>query len=510
MMKPAIARSIKWSILATAVLSLVAKLLLFFRNILIVNEVGVGLKTDAFFAALTLIDAVIILSGIQALYSVVTSTLSKQASDAQFKREYFTSLLLLLLGYAGLYCLVAAFFPQALVDAVLRGMSPDAKLFTNAVLRLLAVNIFLIATFKTCNSIFGVHRQFFMQNALLVAINLVVVGVILLSHGGNAVLNVVVALPLCYLAALIVQLWLLAPHGYRIVKVSRNTILRHWKSIVTLALPLTLVTGLESLSNIVDKAIASYFGEGVITYLTLAQSLTFFSVTAIILPIAQVVFPEFARLHHANEHTRLKALFLKTIEAVSLIFIPIALYMIIFNIDLVRGVYYGKNFSNESVAVVARIIFVYGFALLFNPFFLIATFLLQGAQKNITVGWCGFFAFICNIICSITFSRIWGYIGIPLGSIVANMLLCATLMIAIRRELAISLPGRIIRPLLFAGAASLLGIAGVAGIRLFEGVLPDGRFIQLGVSLCFFPLCWGAIWFVYAKILHEDVLRFKE
>jgi|GEM_PF-4046247 len=496
-------RGLTRSFITIAILSASATFCGFVRNVMLLRKVGVGVTSDSFFAATTLIDFIIMVTGLLSLLSVATSTFSMPGID---KPKYYTSFMSLLVCYALCFALIGIAFPGLFVSLAFHGMAAEGRAATQLLVRILAVNVVFVAGFKVLNSILGVEKMFVRQNIPLVIINLLGCAVVSLASLDRLVTALSISLPCSYGAAFICQIVMLMRRGYTFAVPGWRRMLAEWKKIILLSLPLMLSNGAESLSYIVDKSIASYFSAGVITALTTAQSLTFFAVRIILFPLMRVIFPEFSRLYHCGQRHELKKVYYHAMEYIAVVFIPISIFIFMHNEALVRGIFAGSKCTAEDAATVAHLQYYYSVALVFNVFSMVPNFLLQGAQRNKAAGLTGLVGFLANIIFSILFSFLFGYIGIPLGTTASFLISGILMVVMVKKTIGFLISPQVLFTSLIILALGLFSawistMINIGAVPLFAAERFE-YMPALAGKMTFFPLCW-ALCFIIFKVFYK-------
>jgi putative peptidoglycan lipid II flippase len=451
-------------------LSLIAKALGFSRDIFLVNRMGVGAGTDAFYVAFNIVDFFILFSGLNALRSVATTTFTQERAASHDTSRYVSSLIYCVGGYGLLLALPLLLVPELLVRIFLPGFSPADVAMTATCLRILALAILLRGSSQIFGSLLGVKRKFGVYNMLMVVVNGAAVGAILLSPSQRVIVNLCWAITLAYGLAALVAYLILAEPGSRLVRVAPPTVREHGVRFVRLAFPLLFITTAFSLAGIVDKAVASFFPKGVITTLSLAYTVSIFPLTLLLVPISDVFFPHFSKQYQQGDLRGLERDYNRAQLLVIVLIIPTVLFMMFFSHEITAAAFYRRNFSLENVTATAQYLFVYSFALLFNGLYWLTAFLFQGAQKNGVLGRIGVAGYAVNIAGSVGFSLLWGPIGIPIGSVCAFAFFLLAGHVAIRKHLSIAMSRE-----LYVLAAVLLAVAVMAGLsaRGALAVLPQ-------------------------------------
>lgn len=402
------------------IISLISKVLGLLRDILLVGELGAGASTDVFYGAMNVIEFFILFSGLNAMKSVGTSTYTMIKQENRGRSAYLTSLIVILISYGIVLSFLLFMFSKFVTIIFLPGFSIDNRILASRLVRILSFMIVAKGLSLILGNLMAVEKRFVVQNIFMPITNLVVIVTLFLSPSHLIIRNMAFAIMISWMFSAMVQLIILSNFGKEIIRISLTDLKNYGKLFFNTGYPLLFVTTTFALASSTDKIIASFFKEGTITSINLASMICFMPLQLILTPISNVFFPHFSKLYHAGKINELERDFNKGQLLVSLIFVPIVIIFLFFGKDIVEIAFLRKNFSQSNLHVVSQYLFVYCFALIFNAYYSLTTFIYQGARKNKTIGLIGIIGYAVNIICSISISFILNNpIGIPLGTVCA-------------------------------------------------------------------------------------------
>ncbi|MBD3392388.1 MAG: oligosaccharide flippase family protein [Chitinivibrionales bacterium] len=466
------------------VLMLLARGSGFIRNLLLVNRLSVGAHSDAFFISIAAIDFFILVSGLNAMKSVATTTFTQARRAPGEANRYLSSLLYGLVGYGLVLGLPLFAFPDLFARIFAPGFDPAAARITALCLRILAILVLGKGLLPILASLLGVQGRFAMQNMFMPLINCAAIGVILLSPLEGMLVRFSGVFAACFMLSCAGSYFALSGPKLHLVAVPISTLKSYVSRFARLAYPLLFATAAYSVAGIADKMIASFFQRGVVTSLGIAYSLCFMTVGVLLEPVSRVLFPHFSRLYFENAHERLARDFENGQFIVTVLFVPVSLFLVFFSSDIIAAVLLARKIEPDHIEAAARMLSIYGIALVFNASLFLPSYLLQSAQKNSYVGKAALAAFGGNIICSIVFSLVWGYVGIPLGTVVGFGAYFLLLGAGLRRHLGIGLGAPFCIAAAVSGAASCAAVLIARAVTVPPAWLPGPAGHALPLATC--------------------------
>src|SRR3989339_1056667 len=399
-------------------LSLFGKGIGFLRDMVLVARMGVGAQTDLYYSIINLIEALVVFSGLSTLHSLSNVITAKHLHDKPaIRNRFYTSFLLFALTAGIMFMMLPLVFPKRCLLFVLPGYQPEWIERAASWLFWAAPSVVFLALFRIFHAQFGVHGKFFYQNIFLVIVNAVLLMVTLTASPNSLVPSLCLFFSLAYGAAVVGQYLMLRSMDVRLTGIPISIYKEDSVMYIKLVLPLLMVTAAQSIAGIVDRMIASYYPEGMITALSLASGLFGFVVNLLLISITSVLFPDFSKAHFSGGSIQLIEKYLSGLKAALIVLLPIVIFILFFHDEIIRGLYFRRKFSLGSAEQVSGFLKLYALAIIPCAFYMIPSYVLQSMQCNTRVGFYGAISFIFNIVASIILSRLWGPAGIVWGTI---------------------------------------------------------------------------------------------
>lgn len=414
------------------IVSLVSKLLGFVRDMLIANNFGAGMYTDAYNIAVTIPETIFTLVGL-AISTAFLPMLSKiQAKKGKKEMYDFANNVINILFIVSLiFFVVTSIFSKEIVSILAKGFSEEALNLAVRLTKITLLNLLFLSINACFTSMLQVNEDFVIPSILGLFFNLPMIIYLLLFRNYDIV-GLTVANVVGNLFRVIVQIPSLLTHGYKYKSIIRIKDER-LKEIGILIVPVIIGAGANSLNMIVDKNIASSLSPGTISALDYGQKLIIFINTIITTSIANVAYPVMANLRNNGDIEGFINTLKKSIVYLALLLIPITVGAMIFGKDIVKIVY-GRGQFNENAVMMTTLAFMgYGLGIFFTGIrdILNSTLFSMGKTKITTVN--GVIGVIINIILSVTLSRYYGIMGIALASSIAMLVTSLLLLLSIRK-----------------------------------------------------------------------------
>jgi len=208
----------------------------------------------------------------------------------------------------------------------------------------------------------GFHR--FALAAFSPALSSVVVIVaITLARGNEAIYVVAMATLIGCVIQSLVLIPATKPLGIRYRPVLN---LRHHsiRKLLQLGIPLFLYLAIGNASLLVERTLASHVSTGAIAVLSYALRLFMVPVSFIAVPLATVVYPQFAREAASQDYGSLRSHLLKIFRITVFIFSPITVLMVLNALPITRLLYEHGKFRPEDSLATSHVLAVFGTAII--------------------------------------------------------------------------------------------------------------------------------------------------
>ncbi len=490
------------------ILSLVSKVFGLIRDILLVNKLGIAGSTDGYYAALNIIDFMITFFGLLTLRSISTTFFTEAREKKQNPPQVFSIIIITVLLLGGIISLIPGLWPAAVLKMIMPGFSGEFVSESVPYVRILAALIVFRSLFQVQNSILGVKQKFFYQNVLLPLINVALVTVILFSSQENLVVNLCIATSIAYALACLFQFILVWEPESKLVSVPLNILAGSLGRIVKTAVPLLMVTAVFSLAAIIDKTIASFFQKGVITSLVFSQTICTTIINVLLVPISNVLFPRFSSLFEGNKKEELNKLFRNGQIVTLLIFIPFSGFFVLYSKEVLEVLFFTREVSGQSLEMTAGILRIYGISLVFHSAYYLPSFFFQAARMNKKLSIYAVISAGVNIAASYSLSRLIGYVGIPIGTVISLCCYSVLLTAEMKKKFEVGLTQ------MMAKTAVAIAVSAGGGLTTYlikeqagDLLLGANPYIRLGFVVSVYFSFVSILYFFCFRSLFQRVLK---
>lgn len=464
------------------VLTFIAKVIAFLREMLIAYFYGAAASTDAYFLSEGLMSN--ILYALNTAISVAFLPLYIKRKKKQGSERFLAETLGMAILFAGLVFLIinvcskpiaAILAPQELMKQ--QGeISLYLKILSTGMFFSLMTNIFL--NLLNAERVYG-YAAF---TGIIYSITIILFSLFFRNRLG--ILALVGAIPVAYLLQSIF-LYL------RSLKVLKVKVLFHLRSpdiknLIKNSMPILFSNTVVELNQIIDRFLAGQFGDGAISALSYSKTLCSFVNSLFFTTIITVLFTEITYI--VNDKLKFQKEIQKGIACLFMITVPIVCSVIFLNFDIVKIVYGRGAFKYESIKTTSQALLYYNISFSFtiiHAFLVKAFYALEDTMipmKN------GIICMSINIVLSILLSRVIGFNGIAIGTSISTVLAVFLLY----RKLKIKLEIKPDKSFIKIYAKCLLG--GVVSSMFFIFI---NQFLSFNNSLWKFLFCSLIIFVTY-------------
>jgi putative peptidoglycan lipid II flippase len=449
------------------ILSLLSRLLGFYRQYLFASSFGLSDTLDIYIAAFRIPDTIfnlLILGTLSAAFIPVFSQYylknKQQAFEIANSILNFSFLVMLVI------CGVAFIFASPLTHLLVPGFDPDKLQQTVFLTRILLVSPIIFTISNIFSSILLSFKRFIAVNIAALFYNAgIIFGLIFLyPNWGMAGLGIGVIIG-ALLHALI-QLPELIHQGWRfsfILKLKSDGV----KKILTLFIPRIFGLDISFVSLLIASFIGSYLAEGSIAAYTLANDLQALPIGIFAISTATALFPLLSENFAKNDHES----FIKNLERgmlqVLIFIIPISIWMLLFRAQIVRIIYgHGKIDWNQTILLFNTfgVFTIALFSQALAPLLARAFYARQNTKIPLIIGLC---SFVINAVSSYIFSLYFGVVGMVIGFCLASFCNTVLLFIFLRLDLSKQVPQNLIHDFdsnILKQSLKIIFAAGIAGL----------------------------------------------
>ncbi|MFB4167175.1 murein biosynthesis integral membrane protein MurJ [Virgibacillus sp. JSM 102003] len=212
----------------------------------------------------------------------------------------------------------------------------------------------------------------------------------------------------------------------KVMKVRKNFDWLEIKKFSIIFVPVGLTVAVGQINLTVDNIFASYFEEGVVTYINYAKNLVHFPQAIFGVTIGTIIFPIISKAHAKNDNDLFKKGVEKGLVMMFLIVLPSIMGLMLLMPNIVEMLYQRGAFGSAATMSTSEVAYFYFGSVLFFSLHNIVNKGFYTLKKGHLIMLTGIFAIILNIILNYVFTLWIGYKGIPLASSVMALFYVGT------------------------------------------------------------------------------------
>lgn len=480
----------KKTILVFTIISILAKIIAFGRELVLSYYFGAGKISDVFLLSMTLPVTIFgfIAAGVTSGYlPVYERTKTEKGRDTALR---FTNNVINSLAVICLMIIVVYFaLPKQLLGLFASGFDDETLELARQFSNFSIWSTVLTAIVTILSGYLQINDRIKITALVSVPLNLgVIITIVLAAFTGN-----VYVLPIGFLissALQVVFLWAgSARNGFK-YSISFDRKDKYLKIFLSSLTMLILSGSLQQVNVLIDRTLATTVIVGGLSIFEYGNRISDFVMGLTIIPISTAIFPMMTKVKDDLEELRKTLIY--GIRLSSLIIIPGTAVLILFSDVIVRILYFRGAFSTEDVASTAEIVKFYGIGLIAFSLreMMLKCFYAVGDVKspmiNSTIG------VVCNIILNFILLHLMGLAGLALATSISAVITVFLLYRSLKVHLKdISIGSIMIR------CIALFTIAGV----VCYGTLLIYRWLSSQINGVLVPFlvsmfCFGIVYFV--------------
>lgn len=414
--------------------TLLSKILGFVRELTVAYKFGAGSITDAF--VLTNGIPTVLFSAIAIAVSINYIPVYVGLSDRNSKNVFTSKLIniyaiVLLAG-----CLIMIAFPKAVLFIFASGLTGESKHYSVVMLRIMAISAVPIILSGIFQAYSQAEDRFVSTSLYGIIVNtIIIVTTIVVLPENYFLLSVGTVL------ANFCGMFYVAHNAHRCgYRYSFNFRFRDdkLKELFLLTLPLLVENIASNLSGIVDKNLASYLQDGIISGLNYANTLGNIASSVIASAIITATFPMNSRLINDGDADGFKSNFIKYAKILIYILLPISGFMFFDAAEIVKVVFERGAFDATATNIVAECMMFYALGTTFGG---LQTYLVRGfyaMKETKTPVKVMVFSLICNMVVNVLLVFSLRHKGIALSTSLSYLIAVELLLILLKKRCGIN------------------------------------------------------------------------
>lgn len=416
-----------------AFITLIGRIIGMLKEMILSSTFGANNLTDAYNIAMT-IPNMLYMIGISAIMVTFIPNYYevKESKGEEEAVRFSNKLLITLLTIAIIMLIITYIFTKKIVFIMAPNFDIETSILTVRLTRITLINIIFMVLTAVLSSILRISSRFIETSIMPILPSLFIIVYLLIANDKN-IEGVTIVTSISFAIQFIILIPGLRGIGYKF-KVSIYGHNDRIKKVLKSIIPLMFGLAVQQISVMVDKIIGSYLKSGVITSLDLANKVNSVIYGVVSSTLITVYSPILSKTFLNDD----KSEWLETIKNIiiytMIILIPATIGVLILNNNLIALIYKRGNFTAENLNMVSSAFYGYAIQL---PFLSVRDIIGQAfysMKDTKTPSINGIQSVIINILLTLILSRLFGIIGIAIGTSISLITACSLLIIKFKNR----------------------------------------------------------------------------
>lgn len=453
------------------ILTLLSKIMGFFREIIMSSFYGTSALVDAYVIALTIPRLVLSFMVIAITTGYIPVYLEIREEEGNVAAERFTSNLFnILLLVAAVATLVGECIAVPIVNIIAPGFdAPTSELATFFVRGVLPI-LLIMPVPAVFSGFLNANKRFFATGVNGILLNVGLIAALLLGAYFSSPLLLIIITTLAYFFQYTSHAFAIRNSGFTYTrKIDWHE--PHLRRMMITSLPLFFTIAINELNVIIDKNLASRVAVGSVATLNYASMPYNVVVALVITSIGTAVYPQMSEMAAQKKNDALRKIGEQAIVLSSALMIPIVVMFMLFPQEIIALIYERGAFTAEDSYAAGGALFFYAISLYSYAVRNVCVRALQSIKNTRTSFYISAFMIVINLVGSIALFRPMGINGLALATTISSIFgMIASLIYVIKRtgRLSWSYLGKNIAKMLVGsavmGAAAKVIFAPIAGL----------------------------------------------
>lgn len=419
--------------LLVMLITLLGKALGFVREVLIGTYFGTSNEADALFTALsipTILFASIAVACGTAFIPIFSSI--NENMGMKFANKFTNNVVNLVLVIALIMASLCWIFSESIVSIFAIGFDNQTFQLANTLARIVIPTVIFVGISNIMTSYLQANEQYIISNSIVIPQNIIVILAIIFS-GYIGIEGVVWGYFLGAVVQILLQLPFMYKNGYR-YNVELDLRERNIRNLYNLLIPIFIGTGVQQISMLVDRSLASTLEKGSVSAFNYAGTLNNFVFGIVSMSIATIIYPILSKAVAQKKQMVFKETLRNSMNLINVSIIPLVVILIVLKIQIVELVFERGQFSSDSTQITADVLGYYCIGMLFFGYRDVLNRVFFSLQDTKTPMYNGILAVILNIVCSIALVKFYGLKGIALATSLSAIFTTVLLIVQLGKK----------------------------------------------------------------------------
>lgn len=405
------------------ILSIGTKILGFFREQLIAYRFGTSYDADIAMFANGLV--MLLFAGLgEAVINTYIPLLSEiNLKKPDYKEKFTNNILNIILIISIILAVFTLVFAKEIVEVAASGFRSNSEIFNRAIIttKIVSFSYIFMGIQYVLKGYLDFNREFNASMISDILSNIVFIIFLMFLANSFGLYGFAVATVISYFIKLLVTIPKMKKSNFK-YKLYINIKDEYLKKMLLLVVPIFISTSVAQINVMVDRAVATNLGEGVISILSFANRLSLLVYSIFAMVIATIIYPILAELL-ANNHKRQLAIFIeKNLSIIITFIIPACIGLMVLNIPVIEILFKRGAFNENSVQLTATALVFYLPSMITYTVTDFINKIFFSMQKTNYAMKISIIGVIINIVLNLILPKYIGLNGIALSTTIASII----------------------------------------------------------------------------------------
>lgn len=474
------------------IISLLSRVIGFFREILFANYYGTNNEYEIYLVA-SIIPLTINTISIYFYQNYFIPNYAKIKTDYSdlkdyfVKKTFFNSVI-----YSALIVIIFIFFSQQILSLYVKEGANNENLKT--IFTIFSLTIFPAVVSSFLSSYLNSKNKFSAPAFSLLFINLITILALIYFKSGN-----IIPIAIGYLIGSYLQLF------YLLFKVDLRSIFNIKtpikKDIIHITyssvLSILLIELIGQLYVIADRYFYSSVDSGGIAALNYATNIFLLPVSIFTISLTTAIMPKISELSASNKISDMSQMLNKLFSLSFYFFIPVILSFILFGDKVVRIFFQRGSFDSVSTQFTYQVLFYLSLSFIFYVSYGVLNKFLYSLRKTNYLLFLTVFVFFCKILFNIILVTDFKQNGLAISTALSFLIFFSFAFVKVKSELKFSLDREVIRDLLFYSLNTMVSL--IISLVLIKMLEPSSIYQDIFLFVIFI-----AIYYLNNQLLEDE------
>lgn len=409
------------------VTTMIAKVLGFLREMVLMYAYGTSAYSDIFITAMnipTVLFAVIGSALATTFIPLYHESLNEDGDKGalRFTNNILNNVIILSL----IISILGFIFAEPLVKLFAMKFTGEKLSLTVHFVRIMIVGIIFIGISNIMTAFLQIKGNFTIPGMIAVPNNIIIIISIIIASITENINILAIGGLLGMISQLLLQLPFAIKQGYKF-KYTLDVKDKYVKKMIIMVSPVLIGVCVNQINTMVDRSLASGLGDGVIAALNSANRLNWFVMGLFIVTLTSVIYPTLSKLYNEDNKEKFVSSISTGINSAILLVLPVSIGAIILANPIVRILFERGAFNEQSTVMTSTALVFYSIGMIGQGLRNVLDRVFYSLKDTKTPMINSIISVTLNIVLNLIFVKLMGYSGLALATSL-SFIICTILL----------------------------------------------------------------------------------